>query len=277
MTTWTKLNWDKTKNISSDDIIVIGEYRFEYRGCWIKLEDEGSDETKMAIQDLLGCNWKNIIYNNFGDLISSSESDFLFTPTFNSNAGNIEFIDFLMREFYDEDKDEDEYEYEDDEDEEEKDEDETIWTKYNFKECKELKEDDIIKFDSYCIYRVRESFLNFPTDQNITILKKVYGDSYIEELELLYGYTAGSGNWPVCIPGDYKALTRVMKNIFQCLYYGHNKPSIRKELYSIPPVDHIITSEGFCVNLNDEPKLTDSRVKISKISDVLTLDKIKLL
>jgi hypothetical protein len=262
MATWTKETWNEKNKIGFNDIIIIGEYRFQYKLYWIKLEDGDSHDTHRALKDLLGDDWKDLIYGNFEHEITTAKADFTYSPSITTEETHKKFITFLMA-YGDVYKNKP-----------------RTWNKYNFHDCIELKDEDIINFGDNIKYEVRTSFLCIiSAGSNDIILEKTYGESYKQELSLLYGYEVGGGDWPVCSDGDYKALTRAMKNIFQCLYFGQDKPSRNAMFHphSVPPVECTISSEVQCVNLNDEPKLINSQVKISKITNVDALDKIKLL
>lgn len=64
-------------------------------------------------------------------------------------------------------------------------------------------------------YIVQDSFLvldNFGYNEKIFELLRINSYNFTKEY---YGYNPCSGSWPTCTPGDYKALTRVVKALYE--------------------------------------------------------------
>ena len=58
-------------------------------------------------------------------------------------------------------------------------------------------------------YKAHHNYLAIPFRTNNSILLAVFGDDYRYELERIYGYTPGSGSWPVWRAEDITAGQRV--------------------------------------------------------------------
>ena len=274
----TKNNWSKEK-LKYDGIFIIGEFIFENHGTWFGLKEGGSQKTQEAIGKImtLGDSWKKKVFELYGSkVLESNERDFTFSPSFHNMDDNTEFINYLMRSSYsvitspirEEEEEEEKLELEEDSSY-------NVWNKMNFDCCDELRVNDVINFTDDDEYTVKNGFLQkINGGSNNSILYKAFGSAYPVDLDALYGYPSSTGDWPECNHDDFAALTRVMIYIFKCMYHGGGKPNMKTDDSIIKKTDDSIIKKTDELNINDDPKLTNSKVKISNIT---VLDDIKLL
>lgn len=91
-----------------------------------------------------------------------------------------------------------------------------------------LREYDIVYFGELK-YNVRSSYLYSSKSSNEKIFKRLDIDKYYFCHDH-YGYEPGTGDWPQSKEGDYKALTRVVKALFEIIEEKDSKKCKKPEV-----------------------------------------------
>lgn len=132
-----------------------------------------------------------------------------------------------------------------------------------------LKFGDIVYFHTGVVqkYSVQTDHLSNCTDQCnseifslLNLNKSLFCDTY-------YGYPNNRGDWPTCNPGDYTALTRVVRALYQEIE--------KKEIRDIPKYYSGQTIlEGLKAKLSIEPLILEKKENTS--SNIVTKRKSKV-
>lgn len=218
METWNCSNFDE--NVCRDgDHIIIGKFTFIHKGNFFTDDQANSVRCKENMRSILGDNWIQLIIDSGikfvygGDSFITSEG-FSFSPsTFNTFDTNR--LLKLMIDTYNRNNRNDSNSLNDLNEE-------RTWTRFNYHECDEVKNNDIIKFNDVFNSSVCYNHIATPHKSNDAILTFAFGKNYAKIVDKVYGYPAGIGQFPTYNERDFAAATRIMKAIFNCMYKeGH--------------------------------------------------------
>lgn len=144
--------------------------------------------------------------------------------------------------------------------------------KHNYQEIKSVKEGDRVIFSEDYIYRVTPNYIQGCNGKdNEAIFRKLgVGHNKIDFCKGAYGYSPKEGFCPECEYGDYNALLRLIKKIFDKMYPELKKKqetTFEEMLDLLDDSEKKSSSKPIKVGSTD-PKFT---VKVSKIKPKIIL------
>lgn len=144
--------------------------------------------------------------------------------------------------------------------------------KYNYQEIKSVKEGDRIVFSEDYVYKVTPNYIQGCSGKDNEAIFRKIGDKYdkIDFCKAAYGYTPKDGYCPECKWGDYDALLRLIKKIFDKMYPELKKKqetTFEEKLSVLEDLAKKSSSKPIKVG-SDDSKFT---VKVSKIKPKIIL------